>query len=346
MHLTSSRSRLIVISALALGGALALLTGAGSRSAAPDLAGAAPCTPAKNIYVILDDSGSMTTNDFSRLRVSATDILLSAAANRANGTIYGAGEFAVDFGSIFAPVAVTPNNIPSLAGAVEQKIQEDGSGVNGDFGGGTNYNAAFNGAKAADPNAVARVFMTDGGHNEGTYLNTHTPGPPTYVLGFGTSSSSGALLQQIASDTGGAYFPLTDANELQVKVAEIDGQLSCAKTRAYVDEFNQPGELKSHGLKLAQGSRTVGFTTIWNDATSVFKVLKFVLVRHGEKVASARIATASKVGKLKIKRGSGKTYQTVYLKGRALKKGGRLKFKVKAKQLSLPQTVTTVAAVK
>ena len=35
--------------------------------------------------------------------------------------------------------------------------------------GGTDYNAAFNTGRAANPGAQARIFLTDGGHNLGDY---------------------------------------------------------------------------------------------------------------------------------------------------------------------------------
>ena len=57
-----------------------------------------------------------------------------------------------------------------MKSALDTTIQADG--------GGTDYNAAFNTGRAANPGAQARIFLTDGGHNLGDYADTHlNPAP-------------------------------------------------------------------------------------------------------------------------------------------------------------------------
>ena len=76
-----------------------------------------------------------------------------------------------------------------MKSALDTMIQADN--------GGTDYNVAFDTARAANPGAAARIFLTDGGHNAGTYNNTHlNPAPqaqtPTYVIGFSAGLSAPA----------------------------------------------------------------------------------------------------------------------------------------------------------
>src|SRR3954470_4460766 len=182
--------------------------------AAPS-AHAAACQKVTNIEAIVDDSGSMALTDGNRLRVQAMDLLINALDS---GTTLGAIEVASSFDpateppadAVFGPEPVGPN-AAAMKAALDQKIQADA--------GGTDYNAAFNTARAANPGAQARIFLTDGGHNVGDYQNTHLNPPPqaqtpTYVIGFSpglADPTDQARLQQIAADTGGQFFPLPDS---------------------------------------------------------------------------------------------------------------------------------------
>src|SRR6478735_4574136 len=138
---------------------------------APRAHAAAACTPAANIEAIIDDSGSMAITDQNRLRVQAMDLLINALGS---GTTLGAIEFgsAEDFTTpptpaadpVFTPEPVGPS-AAAMKSALDTAIQADN--------GATDYNAAFNTARAANPGAQARIFLTDGGHDEGPYTNTH-----------------------------------------------------------------------------------------------------------------------------------------------------------------------------
>jgi hypothetical protein len=96
----------------------------------------------------------------------------------------------------------------------------------------TNYNAAFTLAKKENPGADARIFLTDGGHDVGTYLKGHKGGPPTYVIGIGIgppgANSDANRLQQIATDTGGKYYTSVDAGSLPGVVNDLQAKLSCS----------------------------------------------------------------------------------------------------------------------
>ena len=98
---------------------------------------------------------------------------------------------AVEFGSgIEHPGSRNPrgrHRLPARAGRAERG--RDGSraetNINADNGA-TDYNGAFAKADADNPTAQARIFLTDGGHDDGTYEEAHLAhNVPTYVIGFG-----------------------------------------------------------------------------------------------------------------------------------------------------------------
>ncbi len=175
----------------------------------------ASCTKATNIEAIIDDSGSMASTDPNTLRVKGLKLLINTLSP---GTFLGAVEFGGSFDpalpsadTVFKPEAVGPN-ATAMGTALDSLILADN--------GGTDYNAAFAQSDADNPNANARIFLTDGGHNAGDYNNGHlVHKAPTYVIGFSpglAAPEDQQRLQTIASDTGGTYTPLTDSGQLQV----------------------------------------------------------------------------------------------------------------------------------
>jgi hypothetical protein len=309
---------------------------------------------AKNVELINDDSGSMSITDPSKNRVEAAKLLLSKAANR-GGTTYGAVEFAREASPIFGPIKVTSGNLATLSNEITARTQDDGSGAPTaedptikDTGGGTDYNAAFTVGNQSNPNADARVFLTDGGHNEGTYNDVHkNPVKRTYVIGFSGASSDPAnsqRLQQIATDTGGQYYPQTDASNLTGVVNAVDDKLSCAaRTKTFFDSFVKQGQTKTRQLKTSSSTKSLEFTVIWQGAGNVFDISK-IQVRSGKHVVAVGSRHRRKRSKLKVTRKVGSTFVTVRVRGKGLRRGHRLRFVIKAKQLSSPALVATSVA--
>src|SRR3954471_17112937 len=135
--------------------------GAGSAGAA------AACTPATNNEAIIDDSGSMFSTDPNRLRVQAVDLLINALDDSTQlGAIeFGSGGGTIPSADVVFPVEAVGPNAAAMKSALDTQIQADN--------GGTDYNAAFDTARAANPGARARIFLTDGGHNAGDYHDAH-----------------------------------------------------------------------------------------------------------------------------------------------------------------------------
>jgi hypothetical protein len=318
------RSRTTLISLLA-GGAAVAVAAAPSAAKAPQ-AHAAACTRATNIEAIIDDSGSMGLTDPNRLRVQAMDLLINALDS---GTTLGAIEFGDSFDPTTTPSAdpvFNPEAVGSNAAAMKSALDK---AINADNGG-TDYNTAFDTARTANPGAQARIFLTDGGHNAGTYNNTHlNPAPqaqtPTYVIGFSSGLAAPedqARLKQIASDTGGKYFPLPDSSALQAVMNDIETTLTCQSAPATFSDTLAQGKAKTHAVTIGAKSRSAQLTLSWTSPLDHFKISSVRIVRHGKPVAKA-----AKVRKLKVTVRSGSTFSVVKV-SRLVK--GRLTFKVKA----------------
>jgi len=283
--------------------------------ASPADAGAA-CTPAKNIEAIVDDSGSMFGTDPNRLRVQAMDLLINALDS---GTTLGAVEFGTIADNVFAPGAVGAN-AASMKSSLDSLIQADN--------GGTDYNLAFNTARSANPGAAARIFLTDGGHNTGTYADTHLnpsgPQTPTYVIGFSVGLSAPAdqaRLQKIATDTGGKYFPLPDSSALQSVMNNIETQLTCQSApKTFTDNLKQ-GKSKQHSVNISKKSKFAQLALTWASPLDKFKI-QGLRITQGRNVVAAR-----GVRHLKVKVIKGSTFIVVKVSRLV---AGKLHFKVKA----------------
>jgi hypothetical protein len=317
----STRSVLGVV----LGGvAVAAVAAAPSSAEGPQAQAAAACAKATNIEAIVDDSGSMDVTDPNRLRVQALDLLINALDP---GTTLGAIEFGSDlFGSqpaadvVFTPQAVG-SNAAAMKSALDSKIHADN--------GGTDYNAAFTTGRAANPGAAARIFLTDGAHNEGNYNNTHLnptgPQTPTYVIGFSpglASPADQARLQKIAGDTGGRFFPLADSSQLQAVMNGIETTLTCQTPPKTFNDNLAQGKSKTHVVALGKKAKSAQIALSWSSPLDTFKIKNVRIVRGGKVVASA-----AKVRKLKVKVHKGSTFAVVKV-SRLVK--GKLRFTVKA----------------
>jgi hypothetical protein len=315
-------------------GAIALLIlglMAAPASATP-LAGisASSCNRASNIEAIIDDSGSMEITDPDRLRVQAMNLLIDTLDPK---TQLGAVEFGsgIDIpGIITEPSADTvfpPQPVGANAAAMRSALD---SVVKADNGA-TDYNGAFAKSDADNPNADARIFLTDGGHDVGTYNEGHlTHKVPTYVIGFGSGLSSGedqARLKKIAKDTGGKYFPAQDTSQLQSVMNSIGAALTCqTPPRLFTDVLKQ-GQSKLHSITVGAATKTLQITLTWTSPLDKFKVYGLRLVGKNGLLAVA----SSKPSKLKVTKTPSTTFTIVKVSG--LRKG-TLRFNVKAAKVA------------
>jgi hypothetical protein len=294
---------------------------------APGASAAAGCTPKTNIEAIIDDSGSMAITDQNRLRVQGMDLLIDTlpAATTLGAIEFGSSLFGAQpaADAVFNPEPVGPN-AASMKGALSKVINADN--------GATDYNAAFATSDAANPGAQARIFLTDGGHNEGTYNNGHlTHNVPTYVVGFSEGLSlpeDQARLQAIATETGGHYYPLTDASQLQAVMNSIGAELTCGTPpRTFTDKLAQ-GKSATHVVTIGAGTKTIQIALTWASPLDRFKLTGISLLQNGKPIAVAgRPGKARKPRKLRVKRHGSTTFLVAEVSG--LSKGN-LRFKVQA----------------
>jgi hypothetical protein len=290
-------------------------------SAAPSASVA--CTPATDIEAIVDDSISMEFTDANRLRVQAMNLLIDTLGK---GTTLGAVEFGSEgfetpaADTVFPPQPVGPNG-NAMRTALDQRIHADN--------GATDYNAAFAQSDADNPGANARIFLTDGGHDVGTYNEGHLAHPaPTYVIGFGgiAAGEDQARLQKIASDTGGQYFPLKDSAQLQSVMNTIEAALTCQTPPRQFTDLLGKGQSKTHSIAIGAASKSVQITLTWTSPLDKFKLSGLRLVNKGHLLAVAS-RPGKKPGKLKVSRTISSTFAVI--KVSHLHKG-QLSFAVKA----------------
>ncbi|MCW3032913.1 MAG: hypothetical protein QOK19_2896 [Solirubrobacteraceae bacterium] len=295
----------------------------------------AACVPATDIEAIVDDSGSMAITDTNRLRIQALELFINSLSP---STSLGAVEFGGNFfesstpaaDTLFPPEAVGTNSA-AMGAALVSKINADN--------GGTDYNAAFAQSDAANPNAQARIFLTDGGHDIGTYNNGHlTHKVPTYVIGFSPgvqASEDQARLKTIAADTGGQFYPLSDSSALQSVMDNIAAAVTCqTPPQAFTDKL-KAGAAKTHTVSVGASTKSLQIVLSWTSPLDKFAISNLKLTSHGKTIAQA----ARRVKRLAVKTTAGETFTIIRVSGL---KRGKLSFKVKATKVGSGQPLVTL----
>jgi Cutinase/von Willebrand factor type A domain len=315
------------------------------------------CTPADNVAAIIDDSASMAENDPLSIRSDAMQLLLSEPGS-ATRTV-GAVEFGTEAGALFAPSPVFQARTTMLDSL--DRLADDGwNGTGTD----TNYNAAFAASAAAQPNADARIFLTDGRQDVGNYEDAHRNGPRTYVVGLnlgpaGQGDDAADLLGRIASETGGVYYPLksnpndspaVQARRLQPTFNSIDAELECQiapkKTVRPLSQVNVASK-KISGSFL--GNPGVQVVVSWTTpGTEVEVVAAWVRDANGNLVANLTgrvpdfvhrpVGASRKTGKLATSTVTGETFRTMTIA--RPKHGSTISLRIAARTLSQPTVVT------
>jgi hypothetical protein len=330
------------------GGAAVLVVASPLNASARTKAAANPCVVANNVVFILDDSGSMFINDpggfqtgeTPPLRAQALQLEIKRDSNNAKN--FAAIEFGDTADVLFPPENVKTNR-NAMLGSLPKLVADNG---------GTDFNLAFDTANTTFPNAQARVFLTDGEHLIGDYLNKHLEGgkPPTYVVGFGSSGASPeatARLKQIADDTGGQYFPQTSSAKLVSVMNQIDNILNCTSATVVTinNVFTKVNQKKAVGYTIPGAKKASDLVTTFNSGSqfSISNIVETVrgkvIARYNPTVTSAKKKT--KVKKLKITKQTGATFINLHIRG--LKPHAKLKFTLKALKLGISTDPTNPA---
>jgi hypothetical protein len=288
---------------------------------------AAACTPLGNVEAIVDDSGSMIGTDPQTLRAQAVKLIITKQAQNQPSFNLGAVSFGTDATTLFKPAGVGSGK----AGMISSL-----SSIQGDDGS-TNYGAAFTLAASDNPGRQANIFMTDGGNNGDPIP---FPQPPTYVIGFGTSAATPEdqqALQNLATTTGGQYYPQTNSSGLVSVVNGILAQITCqSQPQSFPFNFTRVGQTFTKSVVVGGNTHSADFLVSYptKDDSFVFHAKLYV---HGREVAAAK---KRKVKKLKMKIVRSETFFTVHIKGL---KRGKLKFSLKAKKLGITTDPTSPA---
>jgi von Willebrand factor type A domain len=295
--------------------------GAGAATAS------ASCTKATNIEAIVDDSISMEFTDADRLRVQAMNLLIDTLSP---GTQLGAVEFGSAGFENNPPAADTvfpPQPVGTGAGAMRTALDEKIHADNG----ATDYNGAFAQADADNPGADARIFLTDGGHDVGTYNEAHlVHNARTYVIGFGgiAAGEDQERLKKIASDGGGHYFPIKDSAQLQAVMNTIEAALTCQTPPRQFSDLLGKGQSKTHSIAIGAKTKAIQITLTWTSALDKFKISGLKLTNKGHLLAiAARRGKVRKPAKLKVASKVSSTFTVLQVSH--LHKG-QLSFKVRA----------------
>ena len=294
-----------LLTALAVGGA----TPAAGGATLPN------CTVAQNIEGIIDDSGSMSGNDPENYRAD----LLEALAFFNQEKTMGAVLFGTDASPLFGPVRVGPNFT-----AIKAALATVDSNA-----GGTDYDDGFSVANSHNPNANARIFLSDGQPNSDPDPNLwKNPLIKAYVVGFGTADF--AVLNQIAADTGGpAPSSIENASQLRTVSQVINAAINCEPAPILRERrFTAAGQTKALGFKPIGTSAEILIS--WPTVGNSFKAF------FGS--GGAKKGSVASIARTKVRSTRGETY--VALNVSKLKKGKKVKLKIRAKKLTGPETVT------
>jgi hypothetical protein len=315
MHLDS---RLKAVAATAsLVGLLGALAASGGAAASEGSASAVACTPSKNVEAIIDDSGSMSGTDPSHFRTKLMDAYIGLGGNQ--GKTLGAVKFSTDASVLFNPLTIGPNTKSTMLAGFNNLIDS----------GSTNYDAGFTLGNSSNPGATSRIFLSDGAPTDDTDLH-RTPPIKTYVVGLGVGSNNSAVteLTQIASETGGPPpIFIEDAGQLQAAAGTISAGQNCKALLTFTDVFSRTGQTKTHAAK-AKG-KALDILTSWPTIGSTLQV-GVVVPNQGGKASAAKV---------QVKRSKGSNFASLRVKG--LKKGQKVKIKIKAKTLAGATTATT-----
>ncbi len=207
-----------------------------------------------DVAVIIDSSGSMAWNDPANMRKTAAKVFIGAMVSGDMLTI-------VDFdGGVRVPFHLqTLTNDRSAPLAAVDTIDSSGT-TNIGLGLQTGYDQLVS---SPNTNPKAAVLLTDG---DGEYFNQaqlyHDKGWPVFTIGL-SGDANEALLRQIASETGGQYFSLTNPNQLSQVYFAIQAAVTGSDVVVETAFVMEQGQSATIPAAIDTGQNTANFVVNW-----------------------------------------------------------------------------------
>jgi hypothetical protein len=202
------------------------------------------CTPGDqsvpaDVALVLDSSGSMVDNDPQDLRKAAAKQFvdaLTAGSDRAG---------VVDFDS----AAVVRQALTSDKAALKAAIDAIDSSGGTDIAAGVSAGLGLLPAVTAD-RLNAMILLTDGqgGWDDSLLATAADKKAVIFTIGLGTSADT-ALLERIASATGGRYYGVTSADQLPQVFRSVAGCVNDPTPGGVASSDCQSGDTDDDGLK-------------------------------------------------------------------------------------------------
>jgi hypothetical protein len=249
---------------------------------------------------------------------------------------FGAVEFGSTANELFPPQPLRAGDAgrdqrAEIAQTLDRSVQADN--------GSTDYNEGFRAAAADQPAATARIFLTDGGHNEGAYADLHRGPARTYVvgLGIGRTGEDAARLRRIAKETHGRYYPSVTRESLQSVMAQIGSRIGCdIDLDTFVDTEEDDGVTTDpNDVTLDDGTHSADVSVSWADPDDVVAPSSIDVRDDGgrlvRRLSPALLRRALKgtpvsAGRLTVSGARGETYYALRIAGLD---GGRLRVRVR-----------------
>lgn len=123
----------------------------------------------------------------------------------------------------------------------------------------------------------AMILLSDGYHNSGIHPDVVLPeiiarSIPVFTIGLGGSVDT-ALMQKIASSTGGRYFAAPNANQLNGIFAQISAELSDGGVIAAGSTFTKSKEIKIEEFVVDAKTSVATFIITWDTLNSALAVV-------------------------------------------------------------------------
>ncbi|MDA0179345.1 PKD domain-containing protein [Solirubrobacter phytolaccae] len=207
--------------------------------------------------LIIDNSGSMSSNDPSALRGQAARSYITTGVDGDHVGIIGFEDSARQI----SPMRQLPSGRDALLGTL--------TSANIYAGGGTNIGAGMSSACTLLQNGTglpqrrAAILLTDG---VGSYSNQascfSSRGWKVFTVGLG-SGVSASLLTSIANDTGGTYQPVPTAANLQCEFQKIRAQIAGATPNPCASDTIRAGQTIQKLVQVAKRTAQAVFSTSW-----------------------------------------------------------------------------------